>query len=398
MLGANALTQPKVDLLIITALYDELVQLKAVDKHAISDWIPHKDAFGFEYYQRQYEGTYGVLRVAAASATDMGGQAVLNAAVNLVSELRPKCIGMSGICAGRRGDCALGDLIVANKVFRYDQGKVKTSINAGEASPAAFFHELTTYGIREQWKQALEPIIRAWQPSQPKPISLVGQALWVLNRLLEGPITFEQIGSLAAVGDWEKVNAYLRKHDYVHVDHGQLVLTDTGRNFIQTYRMAQGPGFLDEPSFQVHLAPIASGEAVIADDRVFAANILKLVRKTLGLEMEAAALGALAHRVETPFLVVKGVADHTDADKDDSFHPFAVRASAELLLDFMCQHLQPVTMPERPILDEPYYPAPAINPATLLTAKFGIVPFYKPAMVRIWQPQVAVFPARNASK
>lgn len=43
------------------------------------------------------------------------------------SGLSPRWLAMCGICAGRRGEVSLGDLIVADRVFSYDHGKLIAS-------------------------------------------------------------------------------------------------------------------------------------------------------------------------------------------------------------------------------------------------------------------------------
>ena len=68
-----------------------------------------------------------------------------------------------------------------------------------------------------------------------------------------------------------------------------------------------------------------------------------LVRKTLGVEMEAAAIGHVARYAEIPALIVKAVSDHADDDKDDSFRAFACTASAKFLLEFASAQLGPGT-------------------------------------------------------
>ena len=66
------------------------------------------------------------------------------------------------------------------------------------------------------------------------------------------------------------------------------------------------------------------------------------VRKVLGVEMEAAAIGALAYATRLDYAVVmKAVMDHADADKSDNFKAFAARASAECLLAFLRDNLEP---------------------------------------------------------
>lgn len=56
------------------------------------------------------------------------------------------------------------------------------------------------------------------------------------------------------------------------------------------------------------------------------------MRKVLGVEMEASALGALGELHGLPVVVAKGVSDYGDAFKDDRYRHFAARAAAECLI------------------------------------------------------------------
>lgn len=86
----------------------------------------------------------------------------------------------------------------------------------------------------------------------------------------------------------------------------------------------------DSSPFKVYVAPIASGASVQEDPQLFP-RLAELMRKILGVEMEASALGALAQQYDIPALVAKGVQDYGDALKDDCYRTFAARASAECL-------------------------------------------------------------------
>jgi nucleoside phosphorylase len=60
------------------------------------------------------------------------------------------------------------------------------------------------------------------------------------------------------------------------------------------------------------------------------------VRTVLGLEMEAAIIGEVAKQCGIgEWIVIKGVMDHADPNKADRFKPFAARASAETLRNFL---------------------------------------------------------------
>jgi len=76
------------------------------------------------------------------------------------------------------------------------------------------------------------------------------------------------------------------------------------------------------------------------DPQIF--DRLKLVeRKTLGVEMEAFAIGYVGDTLPQRAIVAKAVSDHGDHDKDDRFREFACRASAAWLFAFLKKHLTP---------------------------------------------------------
>jgi hypothetical protein len=78
---------------------------------------------------------------------------------------------------------------------------------------------------------------------------------------------------------------------------------------------------------------MASGNAVVKDGVTWESLKGLGVRTVIGLEMEAAAIAQVAHRLEVPlWIVVKGVMDYADPKKDDRFKPFAAMASAQVLI------------------------------------------------------------------
>ena len=79
-----------------------------------------------------------------------------------------------------------------------------------------------------------------------------------------------------------------------------------------------------------------SGNVVVKDGVTWDSLKQWGVRSVLGLEMEAAAIGATAGRLGVQhWVVAKGVMDLADPQKDDRYKPFAARASAEVLLKLL---------------------------------------------------------------
>jgi len=77
-------------------------------------------------------------------------------------------------------------------------------------------------------------------------------------------------------------------------------------------------------------------------------------------------------------VVAKGVSDHADWDKDDSYHHFAAKASAEFVLAFLRENVTPRSPPLDLLVPE-YEEPENTNRATKLNASFGVVSFHREA-------------------
>src|SRR5258705_1329945 len=76
----------------------------------------------------------------------MGATAATNVLLPLVEALKPRCVAMCGVCAGRPGKTELGDVVAASRLFYHDTGK---------RLPEQVQRDLTTYQLRDDWKAAL---------------------------------------------------------------------------------------------------------------------------------------------------------------------------------------------------------------------------------------------------
>lgn len=61
----------------------------------------------------------------------------------LVTKLRPRCVAMCGVCAGRRDKVALGDVVAADRVYYHDTGKLAAARSLLEQVLAS---DLKTFG------------------------------------------------------------------------------------------------------------------------------------------------------------------------------------------------------------------------------------------------------------
>lgn len=87
----------------------------------------------------------------------------------------------------------------------------------------------------------------------------------------------------------------------------------------------------------VHIAPMGSGSSVLTEPKVLE-DISHHQRKITGIDMESFAVGQSAYEVlreEIPWIVVKGVQDYANEDKNDKSGEYAAYISAKFILEFL---------------------------------------------------------------
>jgi tetratricopeptide (TPR) repeat protein/nucleoside phosphorylase len=334
-----------VDAVVLTAIELEYRAVLEVSAGAEpeSRWVEERRK-GLPVAFRTFEGTGGrPLRVAVARGSGMGMTETMAVLVSLVDELAPHCIAMCGVCAGRPGKTALGDVIAAERLFAHDTGK---------QLPGGVQRDLETYNLRRDWRIELERFdptrhfgTEAWWRARPLPYEW--QENWVLCKLLDNvkdPSALPESEHLCP--QWGKViEALWARGD---LKQSELKLTVRGRERIKKALIVHKNALPDLSStgsvmpFKLHVAPMGSGNKVVEDESVWG-FVSEAMRKTLGLEMEGAALGLLAelrkHTATLDALVMKGVMDFANHGRDDHFKAYAARASAECLLAFLRERL-----------------------------------------------------------
>jgi nucleoside phosphorylase len=335
-----------VDFLIITALKDELDALLALR----TEWKPHKDQYGFDYHHLRLTNHDGELvSVAAAWSGAMGESAAATRATALVTELQPLGLGMCGICAGKPSDTSLGDVIVADRVYSYDHGKLIARTSAGGERVEDFFHDITTYSLPIAWKFGAAALGADFEGrsdvSSARPLTIALQRTWLLRALHahteNGGVTpYDSPERPTACPDWAKAIASLEKAGLANVKGGTIVLTPAGTSWVRDHRVRNPEWSPANAQFKVHTSAIATGKTVREDPELFD-RLARVVRKTTGVEMEAAAIGYVGQYANIPTIVVKAVSDHADGDKDDSYRAFACTVAAQFLLAFVDTHVGP---------------------------------------------------------
>jgi nucleoside phosphorylase len=321
-----------IDVLLICALKDEYDQvLKVTDGLQSSGWDEHPITSGWIVADADFTTATGdILRIRATHASHMGREQVQAVASKLIFDQPARCIAMSGICAGRRGKVSLGDVIFAERLWSYDAGKINV-----EDGVEKFQGDPIQYNPSKVWVQRMHhvPIPSAstsWLSSRPR-LPLEHQEEWVLLRLYAGEEPSQHPDFNSECPNWSDVLQRLWKRKWLEKP---MKLTDTGRQYVEELTLLYTNKLPEPPDFRIHVEPMATGAAVTEDAGIFP-RLANSMRKVLGVEMEASALGALGEVHDIPVVVAKGVSDYGDTFKDDRYREFAARASAELLIVFL---------------------------------------------------------------
>jgi len=378
--------KPPLDILIITAVRDEFDAVLRVNQGAASDsqWITQPGLNGRNIAFRTFEASNGPIHIGVTYATDMGQTATTEAATALINTYNVRCLAMCGVCAGRRGKVNLGDVIIADRVWDYDLGKMVAEYDEDGKRHERILGDLTTYQLDPAWKQAAE----GWQPDpesdwlQERPYTHKEQSDWVLERVLLGEDPLKHPDKDTRCADWSII--LQRLWDDKTLQDGTLNLTPAGRQAIEKMRLLAGGGLAEPTPFQVHVGPIGAGSQVVEDAHIFD-HLAQTMRKVLGLEMESPAIGAVQHSNRdqvSKMLVMKAVQDFADPDKNDNFRAFAARASAECLIGFLREVLSSVIQPDDGLLnsgisDPPDFGSNEPSPSAILNPSYQIAPFFR---------------------
>jgi nucleoside phosphorylase len=344
-----------IDVLIITALREELCAVLQIGFERSSNscgiteidqaehhWIEYRDDSNLPYYSREFLHINGTrFRVVVAEANQMGIAPAASRASALVREFNPRCLAMTGICAGRKGKTQLGDVIVADRVFQYDFGQ---SNNVRNRKTDEILHDITTYNLVPEWYFCVEEAAESewFRKITANRHPTIDHQVWeTLMELLDGKKQPKEFLHFPKnYPDWQTVFDYLLNNELItHKDCG-MGLTDKGLETASMYSI-RFPQKFPSAKTKLHLAPMATGNCVIKDPKFFE-DIESIERKTLGVEMEASSIGCVANAERVPYMiVVKGVSDHGDQHKNDVFRRIAAKNAAKFLLCFLCQHLPP---------------------------------------------------------
>lgn len=316
----------RIDILIVDALKMELAAIAGV-LAAQGVTLERREIAGIACEVGTLQTAEGARSVALARPTRMGSLTTATTASALVTQLRPHCLAMSGVCAGNPGDTALGDVVIAETAYAYDEGK---------RTAKGFEGDHRQIPIADTW-------LRLAQDMSPESMRSYGAPSdsdrrdWLIEQLAVGadPARHPARARYLEGGLWEAMIRRLEDEKIIARKKDRFHLTRAGRDEA-TARRAYGMAPIERLPFAIHAGPIASGNVVVKDGITWDALKSQGVRTALGLEMEAAAIARVAHNHEVPrWVVAKGVMDYADPKKDDRYKAFAATASAEVLIAFL---------------------------------------------------------------
>lgn len=320
----------KIDVLIVCALKDEFEQvLQIKDGIDSTGWRERTLSSGRLVADARFAGKDdAIISIRVTWSSYMGREEASALVHSMLSEADFKCIAMTGICAGRRGKISLGDVIFAERLWSYDAGKL---IKEGDIE--VFQGDILQYRPDIEIVQRMQNLsvdLSAWPISRPK-YPLENQENWVVQCLANQIKPFEHDEFDIKCADWQSVLARLLKKKLVTKE---LTLTDSGIEKATELNLWYPKGLPAPEPFKIHVAPIATGAAVVEDSGLFP-RLSHSMRKVLGVDMEASALGAVGNINRIPVIVAKAVSDFGDTFKDDQYRHFASQASAQCMLKFL---------------------------------------------------------------
>ena len=93
------------------------------------DWKKFKvEGHPFNFYSAEISTINGSrLKIVSCCVNEMGMQATAVVSALMFSLFELKCLFMTGICAGIEGKVNMGDIIIAERIFDYGSGKLKSN-------------------------------------------------------------------------------------------------------------------------------------------------------------------------------------------------------------------------------------------------------------------------------
>jgi ankyrin repeat protein/nucleoside phosphorylase len=273
---------------------------------------------------------------------------------DMLDEFRPRFAAMTGICAGDRNALALGDLVVAERAYEYGAGKVILDANG----IPRLKHDVETWqpddtlvqyaGMFQDWRDDVAKLRR--------PRSKRQQREWLLNELLK-PAT-PRVEDIPLTKRNRNAPRWRQLLD--ELTNGPASwLTPEGRlrepEAVEQLRKGPRPFPYRDPREVTQLVMVMGSGPAVRSDNPFP-ELRDPERKLIAVEMESAMFYHAVHSIPelgNRCLVVKGVSDYGDPDKDDSYRHYASEAPAIYVYHFIRAYVNSQLMPRLHAEDSP---------------------------------------------
>jgi nucleoside phosphorylase len=191
--------------------------------------------------------------MALARPTRMGADSTSVVAANLAAKLKPNCLAMSGVCAGNPKDLALGDIVVAELAYNYEEGKTTT---------AGLSPDPRHLPIRNSLLRYAQDLDEGEFPSFGT-ASVDECEQWFLELLAKrvDPNKHPARPRYVADGDWSAFVKRLEKNGDVANNGTIFKITTTGKKRLATISLYNVASPKTLP-FKIHAGPMASGASV----------------------------------------------------------------------------------------------------------------------------------------
>lgn len=331
------------DVCLFAAVPDEFEAIRRVfERLGQTKFTSDFTSSGREVFSGAVQNQFGEsLTVQISCLPEMGGS---NAAIHIhpiLEEFLPRFAGMTGICAGDREKVTLGDLVAAVRAYNYASGKAV--IRDGKTE---FLDDVKTFAPNDNIISYVN-VFSGWKTEVAKlrrPASKRQQREWLLSTLkLSGKRLSELDQKIldANMPQWRRITAEMRQ------SVKQLIKADgtLTRGALRLMRDPWTP-YKDRGEVERFAMVMGSGPAVRSDNPF--SSLRGPERKLIAVEMEGASFYQAVENVPSlgkSALVVKGVSDYGDEDKDDTYREYASEASAIYIFYFIECYVNQRLMP-----------------------------------------------------
>lgn len=314
----------KADVLLIVATEEEEKSILNNDQN----WKTNLSSKGTEYFVQTDAGiTFALVR-----GPRMRQTAAAMTGEEFIMLLKPQYIAMVGFCAGRKGKVNLGDVVVADKVYLYDAGKIEADGNR--------LKEISSYVISDKWLQIVQRLGNTWRDKVPvkRPIDYEYERFCFIRdcTCAKTPIIPAEHWNPAQFPDMGKLIEKYLNEGCVELNSGRLNLTEKGKEQFHNQMTTDYWSGYSAPELTVKVGSIATGSDVQEQPSIFRYLEENYERKTIALDMEANAIGELANHNEMKYIVAKGVGDFAAPGKSfaNRFIDYSVFSSYVFIKEF----------------------------------------------------------------